>query len=245
MRNNHFSRGSCALPMAIVIGMLHADLRRAYAGVPDDVFNRSVGATTRRVAIGSPAVPPVFCGAVLNADDGCLGLTRVRPVSVRMVQALAKGGCQSPTFRALVNAIESSRAFVYILEVPYLPPHMNGCVPLDVGGAGPDRYFRVVIKAGLDDRYTISVIGHELQHVLELLREAGNVDRQKAETWQIAPHQYETQRAVEVERQVTVELRRACRRASDGVHQSTENSTHAVPRAHSELRWASRRKGSE
>jgi hypothetical protein len=143
-------------------------------------------------------------------------LTRIRSANSRLERAVTQGRCWSPTFRALVETVESSRAFVYVLEVPYLPSHMDGCVPLDVGGTGSNRYFRVLIKAGQDDTQRIIVIGHELQHVLEHIDGGVAIDGQQSRTWQMARNQYETRSALETEKRIGSELRRkslrpACR----------------------------------
>src|SRR6476469_1992010 len=71
----------------------------------------------------------LFSGEAFGTDGGLPPLARVRPVTGRLERAVARGRLESPTFRTLVEAIEASRAFVYIVEVPNLPEHMNGCVP--------------------------------------------------------------------------------------------------------------------
>jgi hypothetical protein len=97
----------------------------------------------------------------MEAQRETAPLLRVRIPDTAVRRAVADGRRQSRTFRNLIDAVERSRAFVYIVPVPYLPGKVEGCVVLTVGGAGE--------KSGLQIDRMIAVIGHELQQVLEIL----------------------------------------------------------------------------
>jgi len=138
-------------------------------------------------------------------------LARVRTGDPDVQQAVTSGRVESQAFRTLVDAIEQSRVFVYIVEVPYLPGKMEGCVAIDAAGAGEDRYLRMFVKSGLYPNRMIAVIGHEFQHVLEIVRETTSGMSDRALDFpglsQVAARQYETQSAVDAEARITAEIR--------------------------------------
>lgn len=147
----------------------------------------------------------------MEAQVDTATLLRVRIFDTGVQRAVAEGRRRSQTFRNLIDAIEQSRAFVYIVKVPYLPGKMEGCVVVNVGGAGEDRYLRMMIRSGLHINRMIAVIGHESQHVLEIL------EKQATESphhlldapgvSQLTSHQYETQAAIDVGMRIAAELR--------------------------------------
>lgn len=90
---------------------------------------------------------------------------------------------------------------------------MDGCVSLVVGGAGEDRYLRLMIKSGLERDRLIVVIGRESQHVLEILEQTGKTPQSdtlgaSGATW-VTPRQLETPAAFDVETRIAGELRAA------------------------------------
>jgi hypothetical protein len=107
----------------------------------------------------------------------------------------------------MVELIEASSAFVYVLEAPDLPPHLRGCVPVDGPGTTSVRYFRVLIRAGLPDGELAPLIGHELRHVLEMLEQTDPAASRGSGSWAVGPSQVETQNAVDTESRIVKELR--------------------------------------
>jgi hypothetical protein len=102
-------------------------------------------------------------------EGGVITLRRVRSLD-KSIQATIDEGCRrSPTFAALVDALERSRFIVYVEQVPTLRDGMRGT--LLHGGAGP-QYLRVVLKRGLSLDRRVVVLAHELQHAREVV-EAG------------------------------------------------------------------------
>ena len=99
---------------------------------------------------------------LLNAPD-----RRVRATDARLRSLLAEGLHRSRTFAALVTALNHSDVIVYIESVMIMPKGTMGrltMMPL----AGEFRYLRVQIRADLSRREAISLIGHELQHAMEI-----------------------------------------------------------------------------
>src|SRR6185295_8058828 len=96
-------------------------------------------------------------------------VVRVRIQDDVIRKAVEDGLRRSSTFRRLIDKVQNARVFLYIMRVPNLPERVDGCVPLDTSGAGEDRYIRMMIRSGLRRDRTIAVIGHEAQHVLEIL----------------------------------------------------------------------------
>jgi hypothetical protein len=163
------------------------------------------------MACAPPTVASAATRGLEDIEGDTASLVRLRIPDARVQRAVAEGRRRSETFRNIIDALEHSRAFVYIVLVPYLPQEMEGCVPVDVAGAGEDRYLRVMIKSGLSIDRMISVIGHETQHVLEILGEAQNGSRNSGfhapGAYEVASRHYETAAAADVGDRIAVELR--------------------------------------
>jgi hypothetical protein len=121
-------------------------------------------------AIAGPAAPapsptPTVSPAhylLLNAPD-----RRVRTTDSRLRSLLAEGLMRSPTFASLVTAVNRTDVIVYIESVGTLPKNTMGRLTM-MPRTGDFRYLRVQIKTDLSRRDAISLIGHELQHALEI-----------------------------------------------------------------------------
>src|SRR5262245_53742816 len=87
------------------------------------------------------------------------------------IRALLQAGCErSATFRALVADIDSRPGIVYVASAIRLSRHMDGALLHVTSGAQTIPILRVLIRTGIAGDYAISVLAHELQHVLEILR---------------------------------------------------------------------------
>ena len=93
--------------------------------------------------------------------------SHVRGASPRMMQLLEQAIVRSPTFAALVAAIDRTDVIVHVEEVPKLGHGIEGRLTF-VCAAGGVRYLRAQVRAGRGAVDTMSVIGHELQHALEV-----------------------------------------------------------------------------
>lgn len=94
-------------------------------------------------------------------------MPHLRPLDSLVANAIDVGLKRSPTFGALVQTIEGSEFVVYVESSRKLKDRMEGC--LVHGAAGP-RYLRVLLKTGLSVDERIEVLGHELQHVREVIQ---------------------------------------------------------------------------
>jgi hypothetical protein len=92
---------------------------------------------------------------------------RVRAPDKRIQELIADGFCRSQTFAALVIALNRSDVIVYIESVVSLPKDMMGRIAM-LPKAGSIRYLRIQIRADLPRKDAIALIGHELQHALEI-----------------------------------------------------------------------------
>lgn len=99
---------------------------------------------------------------LLNAPE-----RRVRSTDARLQSLLAEGLNRSRTFASLVTALNRTDVIVYIESVMILPPGTMGRLSM-MPPTGDFRYLRVQIRADLSRREAIALIGHELQHALEI-----------------------------------------------------------------------------
>ena len=111
-------------------------------------------------APSSPISPAHYL--LLNAPD-----RRVRAPDARVHSLLAEGLHRSRTFAALITALNRTDVIVYIESVMTLPKDTMGRLTMMPRG-GEFRYLRVQIRADLSRREAIALIGHELQHALEI-----------------------------------------------------------------------------
>jgi hypothetical protein len=96
---------------------------------------------------------------------------RVRSESARIADAIAQGTEGSGTFRGLVATIDTTDGLVYV-EEGECGHAVRACLVLSVTVAGPNRVLRILVNVrkapGCE---LVEVIGHELQHAVEVLRE--------------------------------------------------------------------------
>jgi len=82
---------------------------------------------------------------------------------------------RSVLFRALVERIKQSDVIVHLTCSRFKRTRLSGQTLL--ASAGPDvRYLRVQVDCQLSDPALVSVIGHELQHVVEIASAPSVVD---------------------------------------------------------------------
>jgi hypothetical protein len=92
---------------------------------------------------------------------------QVRAVDSRASAALADGLRRSPTFARLIAAINRSDVIVYVESVHTLPATISGRMMLSTKGTS-FRYVRIEVSTRLVPEELIAVIGHELQHAVEV-----------------------------------------------------------------------------
>ena len=143
----------------------------------------------------------------------------VRSAEARIRNLIAEGYGRSPTFRELVDTVEALPCIVYVSTVVKLSQGMRGALLHWSAGLDDLPVLRVVItttKLSRDE--AISVIGHELQHVVEAVRTspAGALritaafDRLQPATARAGDiRKYETDAAVSVTMRLRAELARS------------------------------------
>ena len=93
---------------------------------------------------------------------------RLRLTDSRLEQVAGHGRRQSPSFRALLDQLEETDIVVYV-ECARLPARVDGQLTFVAAAAGT-RYVLVRIAWDLPLARKIAILGHELQHALEIAR---------------------------------------------------------------------------
>jgi hypothetical protein len=118
-------------------------------------------------AAASDSEVPASCQ--FDEMDGS-GRSRLKLMD-RTADELAREGCRgSATFRGLVRRIEELRGFVYVASTVKLPATTEG-VLLHRIQLTPDgsRCLWILVKRDRLMVYRVGVLGHELQHAVEVL----------------------------------------------------------------------------
>jgi hypothetical protein len=104
-----------------------------------------------------------------------VGGPRVRPNDSRIATVLLDGLRRSPSLGALVDRIEASDVIVYLEMQPNLGRRLAGCLTW-ITSVGRYRYVRASINPELSPDALIAAIGHELQHVIEIIEHPSVTD---------------------------------------------------------------------
>jgi hypothetical protein len=99
-------------------------------------------------------------------------IVRLRPLTSLATEFVARGLDGSPTFRSLVERIERSDVIVYVDLVRRTPGAPDGATRL----LNASRYFRfllVSINQDLAPADIVAMLGHELQHAVEIADRPG------------------------------------------------------------------------
>lgn len=108
------------------------------------------------------AVAPLSESAVLEAPT-----RHIRTTDSSIKALLKRGFRRSPTFSALVARLQQSDVYVYVEEVPRLPNAMEGRLMM-LPVAHGHRYVRIQIALRGATEDSVAVLGHELQHAVEV-----------------------------------------------------------------------------
>jgi hypothetical protein len=175
------------------------------------------------------------CDASVRASAGGLGepgasacttraqmrLNHVRSLDPVLDNALENGLSRSPLFRRLVQRIELLNGIVYLSAGAVIrrgPPgyglgRISGATSLEVVPAGDYRILKANVELRSSNR-TVATLGHELQHVVEILeapdaRDLPSVERLFARIgYLVSAGTYETTAAQEAGDRVFKELSR-------------------------------------
>lgn len=156
---------------------------------------------------------PLPCPA--DAQEPSLrGLQHVRGMNARAREILESARALSPTVARLMVELQDTDVIVNIIT-GWLPGRADG-VAYIVAATPSVRYVRVVLRLPNTDRCLMAVLGHELQHAVEIARMPGVRDARSlgAVYRQIGVAMadntnFETAAAVRAGKQVALEVRRA------------------------------------
>jgi hypothetical protein len=104
-------------------------------------------------------------------------IARVRSSDASLAALIDRAAAHSATFQRLLASVERSNGIVYV-EVGKCKHGVRACLQMWMQTVGPNRFLRVVIarQKGDSDVEVMGLIGHELQHAVEALSEAGVTD---------------------------------------------------------------------
>jgi len=112
--------------------------------------------------ISTPALDPDTEAAVLDAPT-----RHIRAMDVPIRKLLKKGVRHSPSFAALVTRLQDSDVYVYVELVERLPGALEGRLMM-LPTAHGHRYVRIQIALRGSPDDSVAVLGHELQHAVEV-----------------------------------------------------------------------------
>jgi hypothetical protein len=156
--------------------------------------------------VTSPSIPTP-AQLLLQAPD-----RRVRTTDPRVQSLFLEGVRRSPTFTRLLTALNHTDVIVYVERLMTLPKETLGRLTI-VPMGGPQRYLRIHIRADLTVNEAIALIGHEMQHALEVanhgdVKDAGGLIKlyERIGHPSGGEHVYDTNAAQDTGRQVRREL---------------------------------------
>ncbi len=114
-------------------------------------------------------------GGSALAQERALHTDPVRPVTPELKRLLDAGYRQSRTFRAIVDGLAGSFIIVHLVPAESLPSGVTSGLKF-VATINGYRYLRIFTPTDLDPALLIAVLGHELQHALEIGRAPHVVD---------------------------------------------------------------------
>jgi len=116
-----------------------------------------------------PIVVCLIVGLAAAAHAKHTELPRVRPLDASLTVIVDAGSHRSNTFHALVERLEAGDVVVY-LQHAQLPSGLQGRLTFLTEAAGL-RYVMVEVTRDLDVPRLIAIVGHELQHAVEILEQ--------------------------------------------------------------------------
>lgn len=111
------------------------------------------------------------------------GSARLRAYDARAASLVIAGLQRSPTLRAIVNRIEQGDVIVYLGMQPLLRRDRLAGLLTWMAASKQYRYVRVSINPELPEKTAIAALGHELQHVLEVIGNPSIVDSASLESF--------------------------------------------------------------
>lgn len=135
----------------------------------------------------------------------------VRPIDARAAAILARAIDRSPLVRELVDRLAATNVIVHLELSHQMPSGVLGMTRFSASRGGY-RYLRVSLAARLRDDDSVPLIGHELQHAMEIaesqVNRAAELKRLMETTgYRMSGTLYETDAARAIEKDVRREMR--------------------------------------
>jgi len=154
----------------------------------------------------------VCFACMLFASTVTPAASRLRPVSAFEAGVIREGLCVSPTLRSLADRVDASDLTVHVRVNRFPDRRLAGGLRF-LASTPTDRGLQVEIAFGLDRYARIAMLGHELQHAVEVAETAQIRDKDGFRRFYalhgVGPaieRAYETDAAREVEIAVRKEL---------------------------------------
>ena len=132
-----------------------------------------------------------------------------RPLDPLAAETLAHAIERSAITRTLIEHLESSNVIVHIVTAAQMEYGIGGTMRF-VTSRGGYRYLRITLAAGLPLKHRSAILAHELQHAWEVARSPAThveaIRRLFENEGHRAGEYYETRAAIEIERNVRMEL---------------------------------------
>ena len=134
----------------------------------------------RKLALWPLAMMACWPATALRAGTAeCNGThTAVRSTDRMVTELVGEGYARSATFRRLVDGISATNALVYVEPGSCAYGHLNACLVAFIAATSRGRYLRIILTRPylLDRNRLIALVGHELQHALEVAERSDVVD---------------------------------------------------------------------
>lgn len=147
---------------------------------------------------------------------------KLRPRDAWVTSLIAEGSRRSATFRRLADRLATLKVIIYIESRMDLRDSVDGAARL-MAAAGGHRYVHISLRSGCARDQSIAILGHELQHALEIAEAADIVDAESMAAFYhragvrscpgAAIECYDTARAREIGEAVLIELQKGGGRA--------------------------------
>lgn len=132
-----------------------------------------------------------------------------RPLDPISAETFARAVEGSARVRSLVAVLERSNVIVHIQTVPQMPGGIGGMTRF-VTTRGGYRYLRITLGADMRLNLRASILGHELQHAVEVANSSASDVESMRELFENEGHRagqyFETLAAIQTERFVRIEL---------------------------------------
>src|SRR5689334_20087392 len=109
----------------------------------------------------------VYFACALLGSPVASDASQLRPASAFEAAVIREGACVSPTLRALADRLDASDLTVHVSVKPFADRRLAGGLRF-LAATPTDRVLLIEIAFGLDRYARIAMLGHELQHAVEV-----------------------------------------------------------------------------